>query len=212
MKLPKNIFLLLFLVYAFVGIFLLVFCERGTVVLWLNGFHHPYLDFFFRHITHLGDGIFLAILCVLLLFWRYYYAVLCLIAYLLSGIPVRIGKDLLWADALRPQPYFEQKGIILHLVEGVEIHTYKSFPSGHSATSFAIFCIIALLCKNKAQQALCFALAFAVVVSRMYLCQHFWVDTYTGACLGTGSALCAFYAVNTYTSLAQQHKSLLKHG
>jgi membrane-associated phospholipid phosphatase len=57
-------------------------------------------------------------------------------------------------------------------------------PSGHSASAFALATILILLTKNKLLQVMLMLLAILVAVSRVYLFQHFMVDTIVGATIG----------------------------
>ena len=97
---------------------------------------------------------------------------------------VQVGKHLIFPDALRPVAYF--KGIhTLHLVDGVVMHAYNSFPSGHSATAFGIFVMLIFLIKNRRLKLLWLAVALLTAFSRVYLSQHFMEDVLAGSLIGT---------------------------
>ncbi len=82
----------------------------------------------------------------------------------------------------RPAKVFE--GEVLHFVEGVHLNYVNSFPSGHTATAFALFLFLASLTKNKGLQLFYAIIACLVGYSRTYLSQHFVVDITFGAILG----------------------------
>jgi membrane-associated phospholipid phosphatase len=208
MKLEKfNYFFNLYIPYLLIGgLYILVF-EKGDVVLWINHLHNPVLDIFFQYFTYLGDGFFCVFLALILLFVRYYYALLCISSYIISGIPVRILKDFVFPNAPRPQLFFQNREE-LHLVEGLETHIFESFPSGHSTTAFSLFCIAALLTKDKKLQAGAFVIAFLVAFSRIYLVQHFFVDTYAGSIIGVSSAWVTLFLVNKYSGLHYSNAKL----
>ena len=58
---------------------------------------------------------------------------------------------------------------VLHLVEGIDLHSVNSFPSGHSASAFALFLCLTIIIKNKALQPIFFTIACLVAYSRVYL-------------------------------------------
>jgi membrane-associated phospholipid phosphatase len=75
------------------------------------------------------------------------------------------------------------------LIEGVKIHHWQSFPSGHTMTAFA-FASASLFILKKAQLSLTFLLgAMLVGYSRMYLFQHFPRDVFAGSIFGIGVVL-----------------------
>lgn len=167
------------------GAFALVLSiPKAELHLQSNAMHSPFLDVFFKNITHLGDGIFASIIAILLMFKKVRYGIFVIVSYLSSGILVQLGKRLLFADAKRPSAFFE--GVAdLHFVEGVAVHASRSFPSGHSATSFGLFACLALLVKNPYQKFALFMMAVLVAYSRVYISQHFMVDILVGSIIGT---------------------------
>jgi membrane-associated phospholipid phosphatase len=166
--------------YAIAGAIVLLLIEQGDEVLWLNERHHVVANYFFRFITHLGDGLFAVLLCLGLLWVRFRDALLMLLSFGSSAIFTQVLKRLVFSHALRPVAYFGDT-VSLSLVEGVEMHLYNSFPSGHSTTSFAIMATLAYLLARQGWSALLFVLALLASLSRVYLAQHFFEDTYAGA-------------------------------
>lgn len=86
----------------------------------------------------------------------------------------------------RPVKYFEILGseYELYLVPGVDINNWFSFPSGHTATAFAVSFAMALLIRSKTGQYALLLLALGVGYSRIYLSQHFLVDVVAGSIIG----------------------------
>lgn len=164
--------------------------QKGEFELWLNQYHTPFADFFFKYITNLGDGTFCLVMAGIMLFVRFYYALLSLLP-LLSGLITQIFKRTIYADAGRPKVFFGEK-TPLNFVSGYEyehLSCCNSFPSGHTTTAFAIFLMFALITRKSYWGVVFFVLAVFAAISRVYLLQHFFVDTYFGALIGTSSML-----------------------
>lgn len=81
---------------------------------------------------------------------------------------------------------------IVHVVEGVEMNHYLSFPSGHSTAAFTLFFSLALINLNKKLGVLYFVLAFIAAYSRIYLSQHFPEDILAGSLIGVSTTLLVF--------------------
>lgn len=169
------------------GIILLVNMPKVDIHLFLNPWHCKPLDYLFRAFTLLGDGIFIISLAVLLFIFRKRFLSLMVISgYVLSGIPVQIIKSFM--DAPRPAIFL--KGInYSHFVEGVTLHNYNSFPSGHTASVFALAVILSISTKNKWMRVLYLILAALVGYSRIYLSQHFMLDVLVGSLIGVISGI-----------------------
>lgn len=175
---------ILLAILAFVVLFVLP-KEEGH--LFLNTWHNKPFDYTFRAFTVLGDGLFIISLAVLLfIFKRRYLSLMIVGSYLLSGIPVQILKS--YFDAARPAVFL--KGIdYAHFVEGVELHNYNSFPSGHTASAFALVVILAVSLRNKWTGLMLLILATLVGYSRVYLNQHFLQDVLAGSLIGVLSGI-----------------------
>jgi membrane-associated phospholipid phosphatase len=64
-----------------------------------------------------------------------------------------------------------------------------SFPSGHTASAFALFIGMAFFTQNKYLKAVCLLLALGVGYSRVYLALHFPEDVLAGSLIGVLCAL-----------------------
>lgn len=159
--------------------------DKGTAELSINSKFNVFWGQFFRYATHLGDGIFYAILIAFFLLVRYYYAILLFFTSILQTILAQGMKRFVFPDALRPSAYFENHpDISLQFAEGVKIHSAHSFPSGHTATAFALAIILSHILPKKSTVILFFVLALVAAFSRVYLMQHFFEDILAGAAIG----------------------------
>ena len=151
----------------------------------LNNSHTPALDKLFRFVTFLGDGIWFAPLILLFLFIRYSWSAVFALLGLTQLLVVQGMKRAIFGRTPRPAEYFKDS-FELQLVEGVDIHHFYSFPSGHTATAFGIsFMLVLLLKPRKGIAAGIFVMAAFIGISRIYLGQHFLEDVLSGAVLGT---------------------------
>jgi membrane-associated phospholipid phosphatase len=209
--LKNNLFFLIPYVITFLTAgFILAIYSKTDIHIWLNGYHSGFFDWFFSHVTFLGDGIFVICVAVVLLFYSLRSSVFLITAYLSTGLVVQILKRIVFADYERPVKYFHDT-IQLHLVQGVRLLNGHSFPSGHSASAFALFLSLAIISRNRFLQVICFILACTVAYSRVYLSQHFLVDIFAGSLIGVIGTL-ALYPAFFNKDLKWHQWSLLKSG
>ena len=127
---------------------------------------------FFLLISNIGNGIFLIFNTTL--------------ATLITG-----ALKLLFNEG-RPMTYIKDFEIISEHAFW-EIHSSLSFPSGHTTAAFALFITLSLLCKNRLVTFLYIILAIIVGTSRIYLLQHFFIDVFFGAIIGSLISLTSFH-------------------
>lgn len=147
-------------------------------------------DNFFKYITHLGDGLFVLAVIVLLLFKKIQWGILTFWAFIFSGAITQALKNFVFDDVVRPTLGVGEN--IVHMVEGVEMNHYLSFPSGHSTAAFALFFSLALINYNSKLGVLYFVVAFLAAYSRIYLSQHFPEDILAGSLIGVSTTLLVF--------------------
>ncbi len=124
-------------------------------------------------------------------------------AYLTSGATVQIIKNT--TKCPRPKAFFTN-GEIIHYIQGVEIYQTNSFPSGHTASAFALFLTLTLATKNNFLKLVFFICALLVSYSRVYLAQHFPIDILVGSFLGIVFTLLVFIIIeNKYKSNVLDH-------
>lgn len=197
-KIKQDPFLLSTFAFWLIAASIVLLFTKGEIHLYLNQFHTPFFDVFFKYITYLGDGVVIVIAALILAFFKVRYGLFALAGYLGSGIIVQLMKRLFFSHIKRPLGYFE--GIAdLYLVPGVDVHTSKSFPSGHTTTAFAFFACLAILSKSKYAQAPLFVIALLTAYSRVYISQHFLVDIFVGSMIGTATT----YVLRPYFSISK---------
>lgn len=175
-----------------------VFFSQEEIIFWVNRHNNTFLDAFFKYVTYLGDGIFYLFIALLIFIKNRNQSKLLFFTYILTSLVSLVLKMIVFPDRLRPMGIFENKGLSIHLVEGVTIHVANSFPSGHTISAFSLAFVLSLYLENKyLGGVLCF-LAILVAYSRMYLFQHFCVDIFVGSLLGIFlSAIFVGYSMST---------------
>ncbi len=155
---------------------------------------NPFLDVFFKYITHLGDGLFAIAIVLIGLFFNVKKSIYLLITYISASLISTIIKNYIYLDTCRPSfafQYFVREP--LQLISGVEMNTFHSFPSGHSTTAFAVFMCF-LFMSQKIKYKFCwFILALLAAFSRTYLSQHWLVDIYFGSLIGFSFSVCFYF-------------------
>ncbi|WP_443945924.1 phosphatase PAP2 family protein [Pedobacter sp. AW1-32] len=161
----------------------------------LNAYHPKFLDSAFKGITFLGDGTgTLLLIAAFILAKKKKKAMTLTLAYAYSGILCQVLKQFFHSP--RPKYFFEQTAFQYnHFVDGVNLYNHNSFPSGHTATIFALSTVLVLVFKKNKISIPCVILALLVGYSRIYLAQHFLVDVVAGATLGVSCALISYRQV-----------------
>lgn len=155
----KIFFFCLYITIPLSTIFLLLQSKEKSFLL-CNPLHNHLLDIFFSGFTNFGDGIFSLIIFFILLFRKKITpASLVLLGYLVSGLVAQIAKNLYHAP--RPATLFAA-GNYPHFIQGITLVGYSSFPSGHTASAFALATIASLLDPVKQRAVIYLFIAFAI--------------------------------------------------
>jgi membrane-associated phospholipid phosphatase len=199
-RLPGSTFLLGYVLVFPALLVLVLTLPKEVIHLRMNAVHAPFLDVLMKYWTMLGDGLLLPILIAGLMLISFRHALTGLAAFAIGGIGAQVLKRLMFGDYPRPVKFFELAGTgeQLYLVEGVDLHTWMSFPSGHTSTAFAVFFALALMTRSAGTQCILFLLALGVGYSRIYLSQHFLVDVVAGSFLGLASGWIAWRWIRRY--------------
>jgi membrane-associated phospholipid phosphatase len=146
----------------------------------LNNDYGCAADLFFRYYTNAGDGIGWAVLLVIfILAGKKKYIPLLVSACLISTLLVQVCKNFVLPDSPRPSAAIENKAM-MHTVEGVDLHSTHSFPSGHTTSAFCYFLIGVLFIRQGWFIIAGFIAALLAGWARVYLAQHFPLDVAVG--------------------------------
>jgi len=177
----------------FLGALFILFQDKLDFQKKINQIGNPVLDLVMRNLTYAGDGLFAVLVFIVLLFIRIKTALIALISFALTAGIVQLLKHTVFDTMKRPY-YFLQSDVNFRIIEDFTYHSSNSFPSGHSASIFAICTVIAYQYKSKLSiQLLLVVIAVLVALTRVYLCQHFLQDIIAGSLIGT--------LISYYTSL-----------
>ena len=163
----------------------LLLTEKIPLQLATNQLNLPILDLLMPYITMLGDGLLILLIGVLfLLFINPQKGWLIVISYLFSSLIVQFSKHVLFPEAMRP--YFYLKAIPdFHAIPGFLYYEFNSFPSGHTASAFALATLLSFSVQNNSLKSVGLLLGACLVgFSRTYLSQHFLVDVTVGSIVG----------------------------
>ena len=185
----NKIFFILLSVLYFIGAIFLLNLSKVNIHLWFNSFHSVCCDYFFRYYTEIGNGVTIFTIAVIIYFFDKRLAWTIGLSALFAGVTVQLIKHFVFPEVMRPSAVIDH----LYLVKGMLMNKMYSFPSGHTATSFAMFSVLVFYFKKKRLKLLFLIFALLVGYSRIYLSQHFLVDVYFGSIVGVVFAMIMYY-------------------
>lgn len=192
---PSNNFGIAFLLSVLVTLattlVVLLMGKNGSFQ-FINSKHTPFLDFFFKYFTYIGDGIMWVPLGLYCIFFQKRYLVAVISGLLISTLLAQFLKRVIFPDELRPVTYLSEH-FPVHTVEGVVMNQLHSFPSGHTTTAFTMALLLAHMVNTKFGSFLFPILAFLAGYSRVYLGQHFLTDVLAGMITGIFSAFISLW-------------------
>ena len=182
-------FFVVFLLWLIIGALLQIFYTPTEMMFWVNAHHNELLDVLFKYLTMLGEDIVWLSLLIYFVFKNYFQKIAklneikLLIATWLAKVFISVSLKNIF-NLPRPMEVYQNSGREIHLVDGVIIHHWQSFPSGHTLTAFAFACFVLLFLKQPKWGIFSLFVAILVGYSRMYLFQHFPRDVFAGGILG----------------------------
>jgi len=200
-----------FFLLLLAGIVLLSLYGNSAVFIPLNS-HHPFwLNVFFINCTFMGDGIFAICLPAAYLFYfkQRKKGLALLIAFLCSSLLVQLAKNLI--NPGKPKLFFEM-GQYLQLNDGNPVSSYAGFPSGHTATAFAIATVLVFFTNSGIRQVLVLVMTAMVGFSRIYLAQHFIEDVIMGSLIGVTGGITGYLMMRWISSKRNLAKQQLSFG
>jgi membrane-associated phospholipid phosphatase len=201
-----------FFLFVILCCYILFFYSKADGFYLLNPYHSHFANFIFIYLTYLGDGFFcIAIGVLLLLFKNYFSGLMVLSSYAVSGIIAQVLKY--YILEARPAVFLKDTSY-KYFIENVTLHNFHAFPSGHTASAFAMAAVLSFALKNKRYSMLFLAGAAIVGYSRVYLAQHFPDDVLAGALIGFISAIFCWIFFNKLfsTKLTSREKSTSSGG
>jgi membrane-associated phospholipid phosphatase len=158
-----------------------VLLGKSEGFLLINQYHTRPLDIFFILFTNLGNGLFaIGLIAIMLIRKKIGWAIQIAISFLVSGLVAQLFKHMIHSP--RPMIFFGSHGI--HWIYGITRTGYASFPSGHTATIFAVTTLFSLYFPSRRAGILFFLIAALTGFSRIYLAEHFPVDVLGGLLTG----------------------------
>ncbi len=176
-----------FFLFVLASFFILIFFTKANGFYFLNPYHSHFTDFIFIYFTYLGDGFFcIGIGLLYFLFKKRFTALMIWSSYAISGIIAQVLKY--YILEARPAVFLKNSSY-QYFIDEVTLHNFHAFPSGHSASAFALAAVLSFGAKNKNYSILFLTAAILVGYSRIYLAQHFIDDVLAGALIGFLSAI-----------------------
>lgn len=161
-----------------------------SILDWIQTLHTPFLDKIMVFITRLGDAgiIWIVLSIVLLLLPKTRKSGVVMVAALV--VDVLLCNIVLKNLVARTRPYDVNTGV--HLLVA-KLHDY-SFPSGHTAASFASVTALYLAGEKKLWK-FALVLAYLIAISRLYLYVHYPTDVLGGILFGVISGYLGYRKV-----------------
>ncbi|WP_077919347.1 phosphatase PAP2 family protein [Spirosoma sp. 209] len=169
--------------------------SQTQLMQWVNARNSPEADLFFTYATYLGDGAFFVITCVIMLIYNWRIGLLAVASFAVSSLTSLFLKTVVFSGSPRPLRYFEHSINEYHLIEGLDIYSYNSFPSGHTISAFAVFSLWAFIDGRKNRGWFFLLLGILTGYSRVYLFQHFVEDVFVGSLIGTASSVLVYWGL-----------------
>ncbi|RMH62426.1 MAG: phosphatase PAP2 family protein [Zetaproteobacteria bacterium] len=143
----------------------------------MNGHPSAWGDALFGVLSGLGDGLVVALLCAMLMLWRWRLGVVGMLAFIVSGLLAQGLKRLF--DAPRPPAVLDH----VHVLG--EVLRAHSFPSGHATSDGVMFATALLLWGWKDVRGWLLGTLFLLAaMGRVYGGVHFPFDVLAGLVLG----------------------------
>lgn len=182
-----RLFFILYLILLCACLVIKVLFTRHDIYFAVNAHFYAFADWIAPYITDLGNGWTIISLSAILLLFNYRAGFLMASTYAITSLTAQVVKYIF--DLPRPTLLYKDQLSHIHVVKGVYLLQFNSFPSGHTVTAFSAAIVILYLIKNKNWWVALFIYAVAVGYSRMYLSEHFFEDVVAGSAIGVFEAI-----------------------
>jgi membrane-associated phospholipid phosphatase len=193
---------------AFLGLW-----SQTSISLYINGHNSAFADFFFKYWTNVGLGYLILPIALILAFISFRYMLMSVFCFLVT---FTVNDSIKYAlNTPRPSMVFEGMHQNFYHVPGVDIYSWDSFPSGHTAIAFGMFCLLALIVNKSSVKFLFFICAFLVGYSRIYLAEHFLPDVMAASVIAVTCTILTFKMFTNWSAInkfANIDKPLIKLG
>ena len=180
------------------------FIGKNELFLLLNSYLGKAADYIFTFFTFLGDGLWWIVMLILFISFRKKFLPILIFSFIFSEIFIESFKNYLLPNEPRPIKAIADTTLI-HTVNGVELHTIGSFPSGHTTQAFIFFLLACLMINKKWIVVVGFLYASLIGYSRIYLAQHFPRDVAGGMLFASISVL---FSIIIYKKWFENKKAL----
>ena len=172
----------------------------------------PLLNILAIYGTYLGDGWMVgALILAALLAVSYRSAIILAWIGIGQALMSNFFKKIVFGSMARPAKFFEDLGVF-NPIEGVHLHHWDSFPSGHTITAFSLASAIVIFAGKRQLPWLMIIYAWFVAWTRIYLGQHFLQDVLLGSAVGIGTTLLFYATADPFLKQPALKKNLLNVG
>lgn len=174
--------------------------SQEQLMQWVNYRNTGVADVVFTYITYMGDGAFSVVAVLILLVYNWRIGFMAFASFTLAALSSLFLKTVVYPNSLRPLKFFEHSTYEYHIIKGLDIYSYNSFPSGHTTTAFALFSLLAFLDPQKNRGWFWLLLGILTGYSRVYLFQHFVEDAYAGSLVGTIASIIIYLSLHQWVT------------
>ena len=182
-----------------VGILQLRYSQE-QLMQWVNYRNTEAADVVFTYLTNMGDGAFSVVVGLILLIYNWRIGFMAFASFALAALSSLFLKTMVYPNSLRPLKFFEHSTYEYHIIKGLDIYSYNSFPSGHTTTAFALFSLLAFADSQKNRGWFWLLLGILTGYSRVYLFQHFVEDAYAGSLVGTIASIIIYLSLHRWVT------------
>jgi membrane-associated phospholipid phosphatase len=175
--------------FLFLLFIALLLYGNSSLFILINSKGQESFDALFMAATKIGEAWILVPTCIFIIWRSKIIGLIASLTLVCSSLTTQFLKKVVFVDFVRPSAFYINSDYKVRTIEGLELHSLFSFPSGHTTGATALFVFLALNYTNSKSRFLLLLLPIFVAYSRIYLGQHFPLDVLVGAFIGT------FYAI-----------------